>query len=365
MKIADIHITPSILPKKDKDWKFALRANPAFHGWIVTIEAEDGTLGYGYAAAQAQYGSPFGGVKAALDEFRTMLIGADSRQIALINEQMDRLMVANNQAKSGIDCALHDLKARRLGVPIVELFGGVANSEFRSMRILPIKKPHEMAANARALFNEGFRNFKIKIHGRLEEDVACVAAIREELGKEARLTIDANQSYTSKSAIEAITHMLPFGIDLAEQPVAYNDLRGLKTVTDAVPVMVEADECAYSVDLVNYIVREKIADIVNLQITKIGGLTKTLAAARICEAGGVKYRFGAHTGPALLAAHASQLAAALPRVGYACEFSEFLGIEDDPWEGLTVTDGVLRVPMKPGCGVEPRPGIGVPVASSR
>ena len=363
MKIVELHITPSILPKKDKDWKFALRANPAFQGFIVTVEDEAGNYGYGYAAAQAQYGSPFGGVKAALEEFRALLIGQDSRRIAAINEQMDRLMIANNQAKSGVDCALHDLKARRFGAPIAELFGGFAVTQFRSMRILPIKKPAEMAANARALFNEGFRNFKIKVHGKIEEDVACVAAIREEVGPDVRLTIDANQSYTSKSAIEAITRMIPFGIDLAEQPVPYNDLRSLKEVRDAVPVMVEADECIYSLEQVDLVVREKIADVINLQITKMGGLTKTLAAARICEAGGVKYRFGAHTGPALLAAHASQLAAALPKVGYACEFTEFLGIEDDPWSGLTVKDGCLLVSEAPGCGVTPRAGIGVPVRS--
>ena len=365
MKIIEIHITPSILPKKDKDWKFALRANPAFHGWIVTVETADGALGYGYAAAQAQYGSPYGAVKAALDEFRLALLGEDSRAISLINEQMDRLMVGNNQAKSGIDCALHDLKARRLGVPTVELFGGAARSEFRSMRILPIKSPREMAMNARRFFAEGFRNFKIKIHGELETDVACVAAIREEVGSEARLTIDANQSYTAKTAIEAITRMLPYRIDLAEQPVPYNDLRGLKMVTDAVPVMVEADEAAYSLDQVALIVREQIADIVNLQITKIGGLSKTLAAARICESGGIKYRFGAHTGPALLAAHAAQLAAALPGVGYACEFTEFLGIADDPWEGLKVIDGKLLLSTEPGCGVLPRADAGAPIRAKQ
>jgi L-alanine-DL-glutamate epimerase-like enolase superfamily enzyme len=100
---------------------------------------------------------------------------------------------------------------------------------------------------------------------------------------------------------------------------------------------------------------------VNLQITKMGGLSKTLAAARICESGGVKYRFGAHTGPALLAAHASQLAAALPGIGYACEFTEFLGIEDDPWEGLTVADGRLLLSTGIGCGVTPRSGAGIPL----
>ena len=190
MKIADVHITRSVLPKIDKDWKFALRAEPYYRGWILTIQTEDGTLGYGYGAAQAQYGSPMEGVGKTLEMFRDELIGGDSREIAAIMFHLDRLVVANNQAKSAVDGALHDLKAKRLGVPTCELFGGAAKTEFRALRILPIKKPHEMAANARALFDKGVRDFKIKVHGDIDEDVACVAAIREEVGPEAHLTVD-------------------------------------------------------------------------------------------------------------------------------------------------------------------------------
>ena len=360
MKIKDIHITRSVLPKIDKDWKFALRAEPYYKGWIVTVEDEDGAMGYGYAAAQAQYGSPMEAVAGALAMFREILIGQDPRRIAFLMRELDKFAIGNNQAKSGIDCALHDLKARRLGVPTCELFGGAAATEFRALRILPIKTPAEMAANARRLHDEGVRHFKIKVHGDIEEDVACVAAIREEVGPEAHLTVDANQSYSPKTAIQAITRMVPFRIDLAEQPVPYDDLRGLKAVADAVPVAVEADEAAGSLEQVAFIVRERIADAVNLQITKIGGLAKTLAAARLCEAAGSRYRFGAHTGPALLAAHAANLVAALPGVWYACELTEFRGLEYDPWKGLAVADGVLTLPMTPGCGVEPEDGAGIP-----
>ena len=360
MKIADVHITPSILPREDKDWAFALMANPQSEGWIVSIVAEDGTAGYGYASSMPHYGAPLDGVKATVEVFRKKLIGQDSRRISAILDEMDHLIHGNNQAKSGIDCALHDLKARRLGVSTCELFGGAAATEFRALRILPIKKPSEMAANARRLHDEGVRHFKIKVHGDIEEDVACVAAVREEVGPEAHLTVDANQSYSPKTAIQAITRMVPFRIDLAEQPVPYDDLRGLKAVADAVPVAVEADEAAGSLEQVAFIVRERIADAVNLQITKIGGLAKTLAAARLCEAAGIRYRFGAHTGPALLAAHAANLVAALPAVWYACELTEFRGLEYDPWKGLAVADGVLKLPMTPGCGVEPEDGAGIP-----
>ena len=136
--------------------------------------------------------------------------------------------------------------------------------------------------------------------------------------------------------------MATSGIDLAEQPVKANDLIGLKAVTQAVPITVEADEAAYSLDQVMILVRDRIVDAISLKITKLGGLRKTYAAAQICAAGGVKYRMGAHVGPMLLAAHALQLAAALPGIWYASELTEFDGLAEDRWEGLKLVDGVLH-----------------------
>jgi L-alanine-DL-glutamate epimerase-like enolase superfamily enzyme len=354
MKNVETHVEESILPKKDKDWKFALAAHPATEGWIVSIRAEDGAIGYGYASTMNHYGAPHEAVKGALDRLCKRLIGRDSREIASLLDDLDRAMMGNNQAKSGIDCALHDLLARRLGVPICDLFGGPAVREFATLRILPIKSPADMARNARALADRGVRHFKIKVHGEVAEDVARVRAIREELGPEANLTVDCNQSYSPKDAIRSLNQMAQYRIDLVEQPVPVNDLAGLKAVTQAVPITIEADEAAYSLDQVMILVRERIVDAISLKITKLGGLRKTYAAAQICDAGGIKYRMGAHVGPMLLAAHAMQLAAALPGIWYACELSEFDGLAEDPWEGLKLVDGVLHHTDAIGCGVTPR-----------
>ena len=76
-------------------------------------------------------------MKGALDQLCKRLIGRDSREIVSILDDLDRAMLGNNQAKSGIDCALHDLRARTLGIPICDLFGGPAVREFASLRILP------------------------------------------------------------------------------------------------------------------------------------------------------------------------------------------------------------------------------------
>ena len=353
MRIADVEIRESRIPKIDKDWKFALAAMPVQEGWVVTIRSEDGGVGYGYASSMPHIGSPHAMVRDDLERQTRDLRGRDSRLINVILDDLDRQGFKTAQAKSGIDCALHDLLARRLSVPVAQLFGGAAVREFQTLRILPLKSPADMAKNARMLADKGFRHFKIKIHGDIDEDVACVAAVRKEVGPDLNLTVDANQSYSPQDAIRALNLMVPYKIDLAEQPVKVGDIAGLKAVTEAVSIPIEADEGADSVETILKLVSERAVDAVSLKVSKLGGLRAVYAAAQICAAGGVKYRMGAHSGPMLLAAHGAQIASALPGIWYASELTEFDGLEYDQWAGLTIDNGVLKLPDEPGCGVRP------------
>jgi L-alanine-DL-glutamate epimerase-like enolase superfamily enzyme len=185
------------------------------------------------------------------------------------------------------------------------------------------------------------------------EDVARVKAIRQQLGSDAHLTIDANQAYSVKDAVSAISQMAEFGLDLAEQPVHVDDREGLSLVTKMVPVTIEADEAAGSLREVYELVSQRAVDAVSLKIPKLGGLRNTIAAARICEAGGIKYRFGAAVGSRLMSAHALHLACALPGVDYACELGEFDRLLDDPFEGIEIENGFLHLPKGNGSGVRP------------
>ena len=99
------------------------------------------------------------------------------------------------------------------------------------------------------------------------------------------------------------------------------------------------------------LVSNRIVDAISLKLPKLGGLRNAIAAARICEAGGVQYRLGAHVGTRLLNAHAVHLAAALPGADYACEVGEFARMLGDPFFGLEVVGGRITVPDTPGCGV--------------
>jgi L-alanine-DL-glutamate epimerase-like enolase superfamily enzyme len=354
MKIARFEIADCVMPKEDPKWAFALAANPLSEGLVVTLIADDGTVGYGYASATAHMGASREGMRAILGRFEPLLIGQDPFQIEALLLTLGRNLHGNQQAKAAVDCALHDLVARALEVPLCQLFGGRLRDSVPILRILGLKKPEEMAVQAQKLVDKGYRYLKIKVHGDVADDVARVRAIRRQVGDDVHLTIDANQSYDVKDAIRALNRMAEFDIDLAEQPVAIDDLVGLKLVTDSVPVTVEADESAGGLDEVMTLVSGRIVDAVSLKIPKLGGLRNTLAAARICEAGHVKYRLGAAVGSRLLSAQAMHLAAALPGVEYACELGEFDRLLDDPFEGIEIENGELRLPAGIASGVRPK-----------
>lgn len=354
MKIARVQLEPCVLRKDDPTWRFARGASPVTEGVIVTLTAENGVEGYGYGSATPHMGATRETLLAALNMFAPLVGGQDSFDITRVMRTLDRALAGHHQAKAAIDCALHDLDAKLLDVPLYQLFGGKLRDSLPVLRILAIKTPDEMAERAAALVAAGFNYLKIKLEGDVARDVPRVAAIRRRVGDGIHLTVDANQAYTVKDAITALNRMAEHGIDIAEQPVAANDFAGLKLVTDAVPMTVEADESAGSVDDVYRLVSGRIVDSVSLKIPKLGGLRRTLAAADICAAGQVGCRLGAAVGSRLLAAHALHVAAALPGADYACELGEFARLLDDPFEGVEIESGWLKVPALSGCGAAPR-----------
>jgi L-alanine-DL-glutamate epimerase-like enolase superfamily enzyme len=356
-RIEAFDLFPCIMPKEDPKWRFALGASPTTEGWTLRLRSKDGVEGFGYASATPHMGAIYSALKAQLEYLAQSVIGADSDKVEDILQRLDAAMRGAPQAKAAIDCALHDLNARRLGVPLCHLFGGAVRTRTPILRILAIKTPEEMAAQAQKLVDRGYRYLKIKVHGEVAEDVLRVATIRRQVGTGIRLTIDANQSYSVKDAISALSRMAEYDIDLAEQPVHIDDMEGLALVTRMSPITVEADESASSLRNIYELVTGRVVDAVSLKIPKLGGLRNTLAAARICEAGGVRYRMGAAVGSRLLSAAAIHMACAMPGVDYACELGEFERLLDDPFEGIEIVNGELRLPDGPGAGVRLRAGV--------
>ncbi|WP_170149577.1 mandelate racemase/muconate lactonizing enzyme family protein [Rhodoplanes roseus] len=342
--------------QQDPGWTFARATVPELPGWILVLTDQDGQVGHGYAHAIAAITTHGEGAEAGLRFLAPRLVGRDPTSIAAVMDDLDLALAASPSPKAAIDMALHDLLARRLGVPLHALLGGARRAVLPQARILSIKSPADMAERARGLVAQGYRTLKLKLAGDAETDVARVRAVREAIGPAPNITLDPNQTYSAKGIIAAFRSMERHDIALIEQPVAAADLAGLKLVTDTLPVPVEADESADSLAVIWRIAGDRMADCVNLKITKLGGIRNVLAAMRICEAGGLACRFGAAFGPSLLQAMGAQVAACARDLPFASELSEHTHLLDDPCTPLPVEGGDIVLPSGPGCGVSLRDG---------
>src|SRR5512140_3347479 len=124
MIICKFEIEPCTMRKEDPTWRFALGASPVTDGHVVRIATDDGHEGFGYASATAHMGSTQDTLKAELELFRPLVGGQDPRNIETILVALDRALRGAPQAKAAVDCALHEVVARALGVPLNVLFGG-------------------------------------------------------------------------------------------------------------------------------------------------------------------------------------------------------------------------------------------------
>ena len=218
---------------------------------VVKLTAQDGAVGYGEMRGNVPYvtGETPGRVVAALTEnLAPRLVQAGLGAPAQIVAFMDRALVGNSTAKAVIDLAVHDLTARRLGVPVQTLLGGGAAETIRFHGTLPFCPPEEAAQRAAAYLDAGVAKIKVRVglrpYGR---DVARMEAIRGGLdthpaGKDALLAVDANQGWAPKEAIRTLRLLERFDLAWIEQPVPAGDLAGMRAVKQAVAAPVIADE---------------------------------------------------------------------------------------------------------------------------
>ncbi len=351
MTIAAVHTRRVDLPLSDPDWRFVRGSIPSIAGYTVEVVDDQGRCGYGYFRAMPPATPPLEALKASFDQLAQAVVGADERGIHAIMDRMHAIQEGAAPLKASVECALFDLLARSVGLPLHALYGGQRHKTFANARIVPLKDPEAMAAVAAGLAQDGFGFLKIKLSGTEALDVARVKAVREAAGPKVRLMADANESYEPKAAIRMIHKIVEYGVELIEQPTPGHDLAGLAQVTRAVPIVVEADESAPDVASILRIAEMRAAESISLRIMNLGGITNTLKAIAVCEAAGLQYRFGAIFGSRVMHAHTLQLACTLRAPVFAHEFSEFSLFLNDPFEGLVLERGMVGVPEGAGTGV--------------
>ncbi|MBL8303475.1 MAG: hypothetical protein JNM26_11955, partial [Ideonella sp.] len=227
MSIEAVDIVPCTQALADPGWKFARATVPRLEGQVLVLTDEQGHQGLGYAHAIPAITTHGAGARSALELLAPRLLRRRADELAAIVEEVDVQLAFHPSVKAAIDMALHDLLARRLGVPVNVLLGGGLRRRVPQSRILAIKPPAEMAAKALELAEQGYRTLKLKLAGDSALDLARVAAVRAAVGPTLTLTLDPNQSYGAKQLLAAWSRLERHDIALIEQPVPAADWAGL------------------------------------------------------------------------------------------------------------------------------------------
>ena len=333
----------------------ALRRTTTTDTVVVQITDDDGVTGWGEAPQVWQVtGESLAGAEACIEgPLAAVVIGADPDDLTELCRRAAKAVAANYGAKAAVDVALHDLVARRRGVSLPVLLGST------TLRVptdvtLAAGEQHALGDAARARVADGFEVLKMKVGTDATTDVARVRAVRDAVGPDVRLRLDANQGWTAREAVRIICALedAHLDVELVEQPVAAADLEAMAWVTARVSTPVMADESVYGVrDLVE-VIRRRAADLVNVKLAKCGGLSAATTLLELAGAHGMgaivgsmmETHIGVGAAASLVAAHPTSTVSDLDAAWWAAS-SPVVG-------GMTYDGATVVLPDSPGLGIE-------------
>ncbi|GIH05053.1 dipeptide epimerase [Rhizocola hellebori] len=359
----------------------SLRRATSVDSLLVEVIDSDGRSGFGEAPqVWAVTGANMAGSQAAVEEMiGPRLIGRDPDDLNANCAIVAKAVVGNEAAKAAVDVALHDLAARRLGIPLPRLLGAPAITAATSSAAansaadgdgagagpgrgvvvatdvtLAAGAAEALGAAAKERVAEGFRVLKVKVGTDAEGDLARIRAVCDAVGGAAKVRLDANQGWTPREAIRIINGISEEGlpVEFVEQPVAAKDLDGLAHVSQRVDIPIMADESVFGLrDLVE-VIRRRAADLVNVKLAKCGGLGVARTLLVLAESHGLGTCVGSMMeGPVGLGAAAS-LVAAYP-TSVVSDLDAAWWLSESPLQGgLRYINGTVVLPDTPGLGID-------------
>jgi o-succinylbenzoate synthase len=354
MKIKDIKIKQISVPL-NTPFKTALRTVKSVEDIIVEIYTDTGNVGFGEAPPTgAITGDTTGAIKGAIeDHIKKSITGMDIENFESIIKKLNGCIVKNTSAKAAVDIALHDLYGQLYKAPLYKLLGGF-RKEITTDITISVNEPEEMVKDSIKAIKKGYKTLKIKVGVDSKKDLERIKAIRQAVGYDVDLRIDANQGWKPKEAVRVLKKMEDenLKIELVEQPVTACDIEGLKLVTDNVSIPVLADESVFSPGDALKILQSRAADLINIKLMKTGGLHNALKICSLAEIYGIECMVGC-----MLEAKVSVTAA----VHLACAKSVITKVDldgpvlcrEDPIEGGAVfNESKISLPDSPGLGIK-------------
>ncbi|MEX2541228.1 MAG: enolase C-terminal domain-like protein [Trueperaceae bacterium] len=328
------------------------------HLLIIRITTDAGIEGIGEVNGSPDWSGEIQlGSKAVIDRhLAERLVGEDPCRIRFCMSKIARTF-ANPFVKAGIEMALFDILGKTLEAPLYALLGGTVRSSSLPLRfpIMPVG-PEESAAAATRIVDEGCRTIKLKVgHDPLAFDLERVRRVREAVGPDVRLTVDANGGWSVNEAVRASQRLEEYDVAFVEQPVHRLDLEGLAEVRRRTVLPVMADESVFTPQDAGRCIRERAADIISVYPGKNGGILGTMAIVAMAEAAGVHCAIGSNLEWDIASAANAHVTAALPNIMVERYAADIIGpvfhTECALVTPLSVEGWRLTVPEGPGLGV--------------
>ena len=326
----------------------------AVQNLFVRLQAEDGSVGLGVASpAEEVTGEGVPECRQALaDNLAGLLPGTDIRHLKTRLRDIEKAMPGAPAARAAIDMALHDLWAKYHGLPLVDLLGRVHRSLPTSITI-GIESVAEALEEAAEYKGRGFRILKVKIGQSLAEDVERLHRIRQKMGRDMLIRVDANQGYSADQFTKFLKQTAALELEFVEQPLDARDLDGMRRLSAAVREKVAADESLLDErDALTCLEPPRPFGIYNIKLMKCGGIAPAMQIAEIAHLAGIDLMWGCMDESIVGIAAALHAALASPATRYIDLDGHLDLARDLVTGGFVLQNGELGLTDAPGLGVE-------------
>jgi cis-L-3-hydroxyproline dehydratase len=334
--------------------KYAWSGGHAVEGFvsnIVKVSTDEGISGYGevcplgsaYMEAFAQ------GVPGGVNEIGPALLGADPCDIRGINTRMDAALGGHHYVKSPIDIACWDIAGKVAGLPVSVLLGGRRVDRYPLYRAISQGTPEEMASDVAQYKSEGYRRFQLKVGGAPDDDVNRIRSVLKLLDQADTLVADANTGWLQHQAIRVVNALAHERVYIEAPCASYEECLVVRTQTHLPFVL---DEVITGVLPFLRAYHDGAMDVVNIKLSRVGGLTRALQLRNLCESLGIAMTIEDSWGGDLATATIAQLAGSTdPRFLFtSTDFNSYVDTSIAP-DAPRRKNGWLDVPEAPGLGV--------------
>ena len=355
MRIARIFAHRVELPLVEGSYKWSGgKSVSVFDSTIVGVQTDCGMVGYGEVCPLGPFYLPAyaEGVRAGIKELGPHLIGFDPRELAKLNQRMDAALKGHPYVKSGIDIACWDLLGQATALPVCVLMGGRFGESVRLYRAISQRPPEEMARNVAGYRAEGYTRFQLKVGGDPDQDIERIRQVRAILEPTDRLVADANTGWTQHEALRVARAVRDVDVYIEQPCLTYEECLAVRRHTDHPFVL---DENIDGLDILLRAKADLAMDVVNLKISKMGGLTKTKQARDLCVSMGIAMTLEDSWGGDITTAAIAHLAHSTPEEFRftSTDFNSYVTVSTA--EGAPQREqGYMAAEEAPGLGVQPR-----------